>query len=730
MVKFGRHLQFYIELEHPNKTHSIVPYAKLRDLIEQATSITPTLSQTFESQWHDALLNASTDLTESTKSFWNTIFESISSQNDNNNDDDVVDSNHILARGIEPFDAIKLYIDRNDIAIVRDMLCFLKDTHTVAEMNYQALRKIVKKFDKNVISQQQQQQQQKHVITSSSNVECLSSTLLPELYTSITFFGRNTLDMAIHIFRTILEELSSSDGGSSSSGAIGSGSGSGSGSQDNTNHSSGRISNSNHNSNTEELHSMMQSINSMEDEKVDDRKNNYYNSMSFGSGSVNGTGTGTPKRKTTRSSSKTIYGSKDKKNETLQKVDDITNKMVPHHHHQDHDEEGEVASEESEDQVVSRRANEIQWLNDAIQHIPKEELCHIVAHRGFHTSLGRSDFRPIENTLSAYETAWSAGVHLCECDVALTRDEKLVLAHDEDFNRLALDRTSDRSRLKISELTFKELIALTLKNGVRAPLLKDVLMSANAIGPDAKLIIEIKPGNSEAGMALARLLARYPELVTHVAVVMSFDLWSMHSFKEELQRSFFGSVSTTGGTSSISPEILSSPFSNNLRRKCKSTSVLFGSSFNEPSFLMNREESAPIRIDGGRERRDRSDSLITYNTSHNHQLTLPSVMLLTVADTPENMFELSVDISDYSPIEDWLHSTHTSLDGVYVRYEPGMLTPEGKVALQKLSSMYTVGVWAKAAEDPDDYETMHYLVKECGVSFFNTDLPRSYIRNP
>ena len=31
--------------------------------------------------------------------------------------------------------------------------------------------------------------------------------------------------------------------------------------------------------------------------------------------------------------------------------------------------------------------------------------------------------RPLENSLSAYEVAWSAGVRLCECDIALTADE-------------------------------------------------------------------------------------------------------------------------------------------------------------------------------------------------------------------------------------------------------------------------------------------------------------------
>merc|ERR1719330_2003531 len=114
-------------------------------------------------------------------------------------------------------------------------------------------------------------------------------------------------------------------------------------------------------------------------------------------------------------------------------------------------------------------------------------------------------------------------------------------------------------------------------------------------------------------------------------------------------------------------------------------------------------------------KRERSDSLIKYFNSQ--KLSLPKLMLLTVADVPENRFELCVDVSDYSPIDGWLHSTYTSLDGVYVRFQAEMLLPEGKAALKKLAKKFTVGIWGKAGEDPDDHRTIHYLVKECGVSF-------------
>jgi len=152
-----------------------------------------------------------------------------------------------------------------------------------------------------------------------------------------------------------------------------------------------------------------------------------------------------------------------------------------------------------------------------IRKILKEDIQHAVAHRGFHNPTGRSDRRPLEKSLAAFEAAWTNGVHLCECDVALTKDEKLVLAHDTDFSRLSLDPSSYNSNTKVSDLTFKELIALTLKM-VFVHLYCWSTSECQCDWQKAKLIFEFKPGNNQAAMALARLLGRYPEYIQHVAV--------------------------------------------------------------------------------------------------------------------------------------------------------------------------------------------------------------------
>ena len=189
-------------------------------------------------------------------------------------------------------------------------------------------------------------------------------------------------------------------------------------------------------------------------------------------------------------------------------------------------------------ELVKRRMKELQWLRQMIEGIDPAYIGKIVGHRGFHSIHDRSDVRPLENSLMAYEAAWTNGVHLCECDIALTKDERIILAHDENFKRLGMDPTSPLANRTVRDLTFKELMSLPLKTGARPPLLFDVLRSAMAIGGDAKMIVEIKAGNTEAGPALARMFVRHPQLMEHVAVVMSFDAFIMHNLRREMAAVF------------------------------------------------------------------------------------------------------------------------------------------------------------------------------------------------
>lgn len=435
------------------------------------------------------------------------------------------------------------------------------------------------------------------------------------------------------------------------------------------------------------------------------------------------------------------------------------------------------------------RSTEYQWLHSFTSSLPSPTLLdNLVAHRGFHDPAGPTNRRPIENSLAAFEAAWSSGIHLCECDVALTRDEKIVIAHDENFSRLALDTNANEgcAMKAVRDLTLKELIALTLRDGARAPLLIDVLRSAAMIGGNARLVIEIKPGNTDVAAALARLMGRYPEIMERVALIMSFDLWCMHQLSSELSRVAvqLGLGATLGGgvagKQSISMFQIGSSGNLSINRNSmgmlgphrssmgSSTGLTIGSypsngflpsslgqafpsngmlaqSYDSMSHMLTMDEKdEPVSSSG-------DDSKTSSNQTLPEMLppqsipsklsrapspqppppplptyALPDLMLLTVASAPEHPAELWMDIEDTSPVDGWLKINNGGLDGIYVRYQAKMKEPEGAAALKALSERYKVGVWLMRGEDPDDLETLKYLTEECGVAYFNSDLPRNF----
>eukprot|EP00804_Cyclotella_cryptica_P001430 CCRYP_003681-RB/>CCRYP_003681-RB protein AED:0.05 eAED:0.05 QI:89/1/1/1/0.66/0.5/4/1024/828 len=255
--------------------------------------------------------------------------------------------------------------------------------------------------------------------------------------------------------------------------------------------------------------------------------------------------------------------------------------------------------------LVKKRKEELIWLKTMVESIDPVYIPFLVAHRGFHSIHDRSDVRPLENSLMAYEAAWTNGLHLCECDIALTKDERIILAHDENFARLGMDPTSPLCNRTVRDLTFKELMNCPLKSGARPPLLFDVLRSAVAISDDAKMIVEIKAGNTEASSALARMFVRHPQLMEHVAVIMSFDAFIMHSMRKEMAAVYdhlygygqFNEEKKSSERNSADPTVgyfekgddKFSTRSSMALGSCLSTSPMLG-----PSSLMQKLSSSPM----------------------------------------------------------------------------------------------------------------------------------------
>ena len=625
MVKFGRHLQFYLEgeqVEEGSHSQYIVDYNSLRDLIggnvnvnvnvnvnahsSHVTSSRENDAATFVSEWEKARKQATAQFESCCEDCWAVIFSAVKSIPQ--------------ARGAQLTTALKLYTPTVGITASQDLLSQLKEIHSAASLNSEALRKLVKKFDKQ-----------------STTNQCLSEVLLPKLYTSSFVIGLSLVEQSIELLRDLLDDFDDHD-------------------------------------------DYNQPIMSMDD--YSPRDTSHMNMIM--------------NTDTSRSRSISVHQQQQQEEEhESHPQNDVRYDHVP---------QPDEIRNANEHQIMSYRVNELQWLQTLIQTIPSYSLSTIVAHRGFHNPKGLSDIRPLENSLAAFEAAWSNGVHLCECDIGLTKDEKLVMAHDEDFCRLALDPTSNYSRTKVKDLTYKELIALTLKNGVRAPLLLDVLRSAKEISSKAQLVIEIKPGNSEACKALGRLMMKHTDLIPHIAVIMSFDLFTMHSLRADLDQ-FIQAQSK--GSSAINENVVS----------------------HDVDHVANNGTANGTATVGGTVSAVSASPPTTATSIPPPPIILPKLMLLTVADPPEDNYELWVSVDDFSPIHSWLkNSNGGSLDGVYIKYQPEMIEAEGTKHLKELCDQYSVGVWGKRGIDPDDYQTMDYLVRECGIDYYNSDLPRNFLR--
>ncbi|HEX7037099.1 MAG TPA: glycerophosphodiester phosphodiesterase [Pseudomonadales bacterium] len=150
----------------------------------------------------------------------------------------------------------------------------------------------------------------------------------------------------------------------------------------------------------------------------------------------------------------------------------------------------------------------------------------VIAHQG------GDGLRP-SNTLLAFQHAVDLGVDVLELDVHLTRDDAVVVMHDE-----TVDRTTD-GHGALAEMTLAEVKALDAAfhwpyqgderpyrgRGVRVPTLAEVAERF----PEMRLLIEIKPDSAEAGRAVCRELDRLG--ATDRVLVASFHAAPLEAFR-------------------------------------------------------------------------------------------------------------------------------------------------------------------------------------------------------
>lgn len=195
-----------------------------------------------------------------------------------------------------------------------------------------------------------------------------------------------------------------------------------------------------------------------------------------------------------------------------------------------------------------------------LRKVPSLVQLHMVFHRGFHSfdevpdlplkiTKKRPLTRPIENTIAAFSAVWTMGANLCECDIALTKDSKLVVNHDNTIERFR-DESGGLPTLREQNLEALQRENLvdphdflhdsacdeSLRNWIQIPTLAEVLQTASSIGSAKKLVVEIKADKStafETGQKLAAWVKQNAALAKHIAVVMSFSESALEGYHEE-----------------------------------------------------------------------------------------------------------------------------------------------------------------------------------------------------
>jgi glycerophosphoryl diester phosphodiesterase len=166
-----------------------------------------------------------------------------------------------------------------------------------------------------------------------------------------------------------------------------------------------------------------------------------------------------------------------------------------------------------------------------------------------------------ENTLTGFHKALRLGVDTLELDLALTRDNVLVVTHDPALNpdivrwpdgewlnavgpairSLTLDEVKrfDVGRLKPDSRYAKMFPDQEPADGERIPTLKEVIDLARAIRPDARFNIEIKinptkPEETADAATFAKAVAGFirDEKLLNNAVVQSFDYAALLAVKK------------------------------------------------------------------------------------------------------------------------------------------------------------------------------------------------------
>ena len=135
----------------------------------------------------------------------------------------------------------------------------------------------------------------------------------------------------------------------------------------------------------------------------------------------------------------------------------------------------------------------------------------IIAHRGAWKTMGFP-----ENSIVSLKHAIELKLAGSEFDVRMTADDSLIVNHDPQYNKLAIETT-----------TYADLIKFKLSNGEKLPTLREYIKAGEENNNSTRLVCEIKPSeiSKERGQIIATKTVQLVEKLKagQMVVYISFD---------------------------------------------------------------------------------------------------------------------------------------------------------------------------------------------------------------
>ncbi len=137
----------------------------------------------------------------------------------------------------------------------------------------------------------------------------------------------------------------------------------------------------------------------------------------------------------------------------------------------------------------------------------------IIAHRGCPTLF-------LENTRNSFLKAIELNYDMIELDVQITKDNQLVVFHDDNLERLTLSQSTK----KINDLNYEELLNTPLLDGSIIPLLKDILDEM-----DQQIAFNLEIKTTSVGIQLSDMIKDRKPYAPYL--ISSFLMMELNAFK-------------------------------------------------------------------------------------------------------------------------------------------------------------------------------------------------------